>query len=72
MADTATRVSSKFRKDVEKASKDKVGGYVVRHFREIFAPDVVATIKSKGQQRIGASGRYLAVGKSSAKKAKKK
>jgi hypothetical protein len=72
MANKATRVSSKFRKDVEKVSKDKVGGYIVRHFREVFAPDVVATIRSKGPQKIGPSGHYVAVGKSTAKKAKKK
>ncbi|WP_187387876.1 hypothetical protein [Bradyrhizobium sp.] len=72
MADTATRVTSKFRKDVEKASKDKVGGDIVRHFRAVFAPDVVATIRSKGQLKTGPSGRYVVIGKSSAKKAKKK
>jgi hypothetical protein len=69
MADTATRVSSKFRKDVERVSKDKVGGHIVRHFREAFAPDVVATIRSKGPRKIGD---YVVVVKPPAKKAKKK
>jgi hypothetical protein len=72
MADTATRVSSKFRKDVEKVSKDKVGGYIVRHFREVFAPDAVATIRSKGPQKIGPTGHYVVLGRPTAKKAKKK
>jgi len=72
MANTATHVSSKFRKDVEKVSKDKVGGNIVRHFRAVFAPDVVAMMRSKGPQKTGLSGHYVAVGKSTAKKAKKK
>lgn len=72
MADTATRVTSKFRRDVEKASKDKVGGYIVRHFRDVFAPEKVATVKSKGQPKVGFSVRSSVVRKSAAKKAKKK
>ena len=67
MADPATRVSSRFRKDVEKVSKDKVGGDIVRHFRKEFAPEAVATIRSKGL-----SSRYVIIEKSVAKKAKKK
>jgi hypothetical protein len=67
MADPATRVSPRFRKDVEKISKDKVGGDIVRHFRKEFAPEAVATIRSKNL-----SSRYVIIKKSMAKKAKKK
>jgi hypothetical protein len=48
MSKTATRVSSKFRKDVAKVSKDKVGGFVVRYFSDVFAPGVIKKVRSGG------------------------
>jgi hypothetical protein len=77
-ATTATQVTDKFRKDVEKVSKDKVKGEIVQHFRQLFAP--VIGIRISGGFADGAKttpvGRLRMTGQPSkklrAKAAKKK
>jgi hypothetical protein len=36
MTDTATHITDRLRKEVEHASKDKIRGSVVKHFRKLF------------------------------------
>lgn len=43
----ATQVTSKFRKDVEQVSKDKVRGYMVQHFRMLFSPAEIMVVRTR-------------------------
>ena len=46
MAGTATQLTDKFRKDVEKVSQDKVRGEIVQRLRTLFAD--APAIRAKG------------------------
>jgi hypothetical protein len=51
MATTATQLTDKFRKDVEKVSQDKVQGEIVRRLRALFA-DAPAIRAKRGVQKV--------------------
>ncbi|MCK9917365.1 hypothetical protein MXD81_50320 [Microbacteriaceae bacterium K1510] len=49
MVATATQLSDKFRKDVEKVSQDKVKGAIVQRLRTLFAQAPAIRAKKGGQ-----------------------
>jgi hypothetical protein len=51
MAATATQLTEKFRRDVEKVSQDKVQGAIVRRLRTLFAD--APAIRAKGSVQTG-------------------
>ena len=50
MAETATQLTDKFRRDVEKVSKDKVQGEIVQRLRNLFAH--APEIRAKGMVHV--------------------
>jgi hypothetical protein len=60
MAATATQLTDKFRKDVEKVSQDKVRGAIVQRLRALFAdaPALRAKggVQGKSTRSVGSGG----------------
>ena len=74
MMKPATKVSIKFRKEVEQVSQDKVRGPLVQYFRTLFTPDAIYDWRTRDSSAAltSATGTSKSKARKQAKKKKKK